>query len=77
MYMYIYVGIFYIYIYIHKEIPYTEKSFIKGNPLYRDIPYVYLYLYIYIYKYTGKAIQRNPLQKETPYTETSLKGNPL
>ena len=42
--IYIYVGISYIY--IHKEIPYTEKSFIKGNPLYRDIPYVYLYIYI-------------------------------
>ena len=47
------------------EIPYTEKSLIKGNPIYRDIPYVYIYIYIYIHT-QGK------LYKEIPYKRKPL-----
>ena len=45
--------------------PYTENSLMKGNPLYRDIPYVYIYIYIQgkLYReilYKGKPrIQRH------------------
>ena len=52
---------------MHKEIPYTEKSFIKRNPLYRDIPYVYSYIYIYIYINT-----QGKLYKEIPYKRKPL-----
>ena len=53
---------------------YTEKYLIKGNPLYRDIPYLYVYIYIYIYIYIHTYIYiyiyiyiQGKLYREIPY----------
>ena len=85
IYIYIYIGIhtyihIYIYIHIHKEIPYTEKSVIKGNPLYRDVPYVYFYIYIYIYihreSYTKQSLTKgNPLYRDILKNKSLVKGS--
>ena len=76
----------YIYIYIYRE-SYTEKSLIKGNPVYRDIPKRKSLVKGPLVKgplineiireihHKGQSItyQRNHLYMEIPYRRKSLK----